>query len=105
MEKLRALLHSPDFIPFVLAAGNHASMSVARIIEALIIAGIAGGIAVYGVTQTIDAKQSAFVRMYERDHAETMAWRSYAQSEIDKNRERISDITANKANSAHQHAR
>lgn len=92
MEKIKALLHSPDFIPFVMMAGQHASMSIARIIEALIIAGIAGGIAVYGVTQTIEAKQSAFIKLYDRDHEETTEWRKYIQNEIDKNRDRIETL-------------
>ena len=89
MDRLRALTQGMDFIPFVMMAGQHAKMSVARILEALIIAIVTGGVVMYGVTQTLDAKQTALKELYDRDHSATVDWRRYVQAEIDKNRERI----------------
>lgn len=92
MDKLKALLHGQDMIPFVLAAGSHINISVARIAEALIIALITGGVAVYGTTQVMEAKMEVFMKTYERDYQTTLIWRGYVQEEINKNQDRISEL-------------
>lgn len=54
MDRLKELFdHS---LPFMLAIGQSQKLSVQRIVEAIIIAAIAGGVSVYGVTQALEVK-------------------------------------------------
>ena len=84
MERLRALLHGLEWAPFILATGKQVHLSVARVIEALIIAGVTGGIAIYGMTMVMQAKMDSFMDVYERDFQVTNVWRGHIQEEIDE---------------------
>lgn len=88
-EKLKAFLHAQEWIPFILAAGNQIHLSIARIVEALIIAAVTGGIVLYGSTKMLETKIDSFISMYEREHEETLRWRNHVQGEIDKSNQNI----------------
>ena len=96
MDKIKALLHGIDFIPFVMATGSQVHLSIARIIEALIIAAVTGGVVLYGANQVLGTKLEEFTKTYNRDRSETVQWRYYVQEEINKNKDRISSLKEGK---------
>lgn len=83
------MLHGLEWMPFILATGQQIHLSLARILEALIIALVTGGIALWGANLVLETKIDQSMLMYSRDHQITMEWRKHIQSEIDANRERI----------------
>ena len=97
MEKLKAFMHGIDFIPFVLAAGNHIRLSPARILEAVIIAGVTGGVVLYGANMVLSTKVDQIIKVSDQQHNETLLWRGYVQDEINKNRDRIFLLSGHKA--------
>lgn len=80
MERFRALI---EYMPFIMATGQTVHLSIARVVEAIIIAAIVGGITVYSTTKTLEVKMDAIserVATYIQDGKE---WRHHVQNEID----------------------
>lgn len=92
MDRLKALLHAQDMIPFFLATGQQNRLNIVRILEMIIGSAIIGGIVLYGTVQIIETKIVNIEKIYERDRQETVAWRHYVQEEIGKNRDRIEEV-------------
>ena len=87
MEKLKMILNMHEWIPFILATGQQIHLSLARIIEALVIAAVVSGVTIYGMTMVIEAKLDSFFNMYARDYQVTQTWRNHVQDEIDETQE------------------
>ena len=57
--------HMQHSLPFFLATGQTQKLSLQRIVEAVIIGAIAGGVSVYGITQVILVRVDALEKRYE----------------------------------------
>ncbi|MCK4795573.1 MAG: hypothetical protein KAV87_68215 [Desulfobacteraceae bacterium] len=78
MERLKALIEGSQWLPFVLSAGMAPKLSTARILESLIIAGMAGGLSIWGTTQVLSVK----IENVEKSQVRAEAWYKDTHDEI-----------------------
>jgi len=70
MERLKALLDSAAWMPFVLSAGATPKLSTARVLESIIIAAMAGAMSVWATTLVIQTD----IRYIKQSQEDAKVW-------------------------------
>lgn len=82
MDRIKALFDGVEWMPFILATGQQVHLSIARILEALIIAAVTGGVVLWGSYQVLKAEIDQLQALYERDYERTETWREGIQKQV-----------------------
>ena len=78
MDRLRALLESSSWLPFVLSAGTPPKLSTARVLESIIIAAMAGAMSVWATTLVIQTD----IKYIKQNQEEAKIWYSTTRGEL-----------------------
>jgi len=80
MERLKGLLEGAQWLPFILSAGPKPHLSMARIIEAVIIAVICGAVSVWATTLVLKTE----ITHIKANQAEDRIWYRDMSNEVDE---------------------